>query len=128
MNDTSPDLLAFLREEEARGRNEELVLRAETNLRSYNGDPYGDEEDGRSQVVSRDVAETIDQMQISVLRAFVSGDKFAEFEPLDASDVEGSDDSTEAVHRQFSRKGYQLLHDWFKEGNLATLGFVKTCV
>jgi hypothetical protein len=29
------------------------------------------------------------------------------------------------MHRQFQRKGYALLHDWLKEGNISTLGIVK---
>jgi hypothetical protein len=128
MNDTSPDLLAFLKEEESNSRNEELVARAEVSLKSYNGELYGDEEDGRSQVVTRDVAEVIDQMEVSVLRVFVSGDRVVEFEPIHQEEVQAADDATEAITRQFSVKGYHLLHDWFKEGNLSTLGVVKTCV
>ena len=61
MNDVPPDFLAFLQEEESRSRNDDLLANAETALKSYNGDLYGDEEDGRSQVVSRDVAEVVDQ-------------------------------------------------------------------
>lgn len=126
MIEVDPDLLSFLRDEEGRSRNDDLVMRAETALKSYNGEPYGDEEDGRSQVVTRDVAEVVDQMQISVLRQFVSGDNVVEFEPLSKEDEQGADDATQAIQRQFSRKGYRLLHDWFKEGNLCTLGIVKT--
>lgn len=128
MIDVNPDLLAFLKEEEVRSRNEDLLERAEVSLNSYNGELYGDEEDGRSKVVTRDTAEVIDQMQISVLRVFVSGDRVVEFEPLDEGQEEQADDATEAIHRQFQRHGYQLLHDWFKEGNLSTLGIVKSSV
>jgi len=126
MIDVNPDLLAFLKEEEIRSRNQDLLDRAEVALNSYNGDLYGDEEDGRSKVVTRDVAEVIDHMEVSVLRVFVSGDRVVEFEPLDESQSDAADDATEAIHRQFQRKGYQLLHDWFKEGNISTLGIVKT--
>lgn len=126
MIDINPDLLAFLREEETRSRNEDLLDRAEVCLRAYNGEPYGDEEEGRSQVVTRDVAEVIDHMEVSVLRTFVSGDKVVEFEPDSSEMAQAADDATETIDRQFSRKGYQLLHDWFKEGNISVLGIVKT--
>lgn len=124
----NPDLLAFLKEEEVRSRNEELQIRAETNLRSYKGDFYGDEVDGRSKAVSRDVAEVIDHMEVSVLRTFVSGDRVVEFEPLSQADEQAADDATEVMRRDFSRKGYRLLHDWFKEGNINIVGIAKACV
>lgn len=123
----SPDLLAFLKEEEVRSRNEDLQMRAETNLRSYKGDYYGDEIDGRSKAVARDVAEVIDHMEVSVLRTFVSGDRVVEFEPLSSRDERAADDATEVMRRDFSRKGYRLLHDWFKEGNVSILGIAKAC-
>lgn len=126
--DVNPDLLAFLKEEEVRSRNEELLQRAETNLHSYKGDYYGDEVDGRSKAVARDVAEVVDHMGISVLRTFVSGDRVVEFEPLSSADEQAADDATEVMRRDFQRKGYKLLHDWFKEGNISVLGIVKACV
>ncbi len=127
MIEASPELLAFLKEEEVRSRNEDLLDRAEVNLRSYKGEYYGDEVDGRSKAVSRDVAEVIDHMEVSVLRTFVSGDRVVEFEPLNDADEQAADDATEVMQRDFQRKGYRLLHDWFKEGNLSVLGVVKAC-
>lgn len=120
------DLMAFLETESARSRLEHLQLRAETALKSYNGDYYGDEVDGNSKVVSRDVAETIDYMNVAVLRTFVSGDRVVEFEPDNPQAEQFADDATEVITRQFAHKGYQLLHDWLKEGNINTLGIVKT--
>src|SRR6185437_14080691 len=120
------DLMAFLDEESARSRMETLQLRAETALKSYNGDYYGDEVDGNSKVVSRDVAETIDYMNVAVLRTFVAGDRVVEFEPDNPQAEQFADDATETITRQFAHKGYQLLHDWLKEGNINTLGIVKT--
>lgn len=128
MIEVDPDLLAFLRDEETRARNEDLLDRAEVCLRAYNGEPYGDEEEGRSQVVTRDVAEVSDHMQVSVLRTFVSGDRVVEFEPDGAEQEQHADDATEVIHRQFAKGGYRLLHDWLKEGNNCVLGIVKTCV
>ena len=128
MIEVSAELLAYVKEEEVRSRNEDLLERAETSLNSYNGDYYNDEVDGRSKVVTRDVAEVIDHMNVSVLRTFVSGDRVVEFEPMTKEEEQAADDATEAVQRQFQRKGYQLLHDWLKEGNINTLGIVKTAV
>ncbi len=128
MIEVDPELLAFLQSEEARGRNEDLLERADTALKSYNREPYGDEIEGRSQVVTGDVMEVVDHMNVSVLRTFVSGDRVVEFEPDGEETEQFADDATESISRDFQRKGYQLLHDWLKEGNISTLGIVKASV
>jgi hypothetical protein len=90
---------------------------------------YGDEEEGRSQVVSRDVAETTDYMLTSVLDAFVSSGRVVEFEPSDEGQEDQADDATEAMHYFYRRKsGYRLIHDWAKAGLLEKIGVVKSCV
>lgn len=94
-------------------------------LKAYHGEPYGDEEDGRSQFVTRDVAEVVDYMTVAVLRAFVSGDHVVEFEGHDkAKEV------TAAMHYLFLRKqkGYRLVHDWLKAGLLQKISVLKTAV
>lgn len=129
MTDVDPDFLAFLQSEEARAYDAMLLEEAETALNSYNGHPYGDEEDGRSQVVSRDVAETTDYMLTSVLDAFVASGRVVEFEPNNEGDEDAADDATEALHYIYRRKsGYRLIHDWAKAGLLEKIGVVKSCV
>src|SRR5688572_5373858 len=79
MIEVAPELIAFLREEADRCRDDTLDDERETAIDRYNGRPYGDEEEGRSQVVARDTAETCDYMTISILRTIVSGDRIVEF-------------------------------------------------
>lgn len=85
-------------------------------LRYYEGKPFGDEVDGRSQVVIPEVQETVDYMTASLLRPFVSGDKVVEFEAADEADEEGAEDATNAIHYVFMRRqdGYRVLHDWIQ--------------
>jgi len=122
------DLLAFLRSEEARSLDTSLLAEVETAINSYNGAPYGDEEEGRSQVTARDVAETVDHMTVSMLRTFVAGDRVVELEPNGPDDEQIADDATEALTADMRRNGYRLIHDWIKAGNLEKIGIVKTCV
>lgn len=79
----APELLQFLEQEETRARDNTLDEQRAALLGFYNGEPYGDEEDGRSRLVTRDVAEVIDHMTVAVLRTMVSGDKVVEFEDSD---------------------------------------------
>ena len=62
------DLLAWLQSEEENARDDALNDERAVAIDFYNGKPFGDEEEGRSQIVTRDVAEVIDYMVPSVLR------------------------------------------------------------
>lgn len=124
-----PQFLAFLQSEESRSYDSTLLSEVETAINSYNGALYGDEEDGRSQVVTRDVAETTDYMLTSLLDAFVASGRVVEFEPTDDSEEDQADDATEAMHYIYRRKsGYRTIHDWAKAGLLEKIGVVKSCV
>jgi hypothetical protein len=129
MIDADPQFLAFLQAEESRAYDGTLLSEVEAAINSYNGANYGDEEDGRSQVVARDVAETTDYMLTSVLDVFVSSGRVVEFEPQNEGDEDLCDDATEAMHYIYRRKsGYRLIHDWAKAGLLEKIGVVKCCV
>lgn len=127
--DTPTDFLAFLQSEEARSYDSILLSEVEAALDSYNGRPYGNEEDGRSQVVARDVSETIDYMLTSIMDVFAGSDRIVEFEPTSEGEEDGCDDATEAMHYIYRRKsGYRFIHDWAKAGLSEKVGFVKSCV
>ena len=49
--------------------------------RYYRGEKFGNEIEGRSQVVSRDVAETVDSMMPSLMKVFSSGDEVVRRQP-----------------------------------------------
>lgn len=96
----------------------------------YEAKPFGNEVDGRSQIVLPDVQETIDYMVPSVLRTFVSGDRIVEFEATDEADEAAADEATAAVGYSFMRQqdGYRVLHDWLMCGMLEKYGVTKTTV
>ena len=52
----NPELLVFLEAEADRAHDDTLGEARAALLSFYNGEPYGDEEEGRSQLVTRDVA------------------------------------------------------------------------
>lgn len=117
MIDLNPDLLSFIKTEYDRCRDDTLEEERETAIERYNGEPYGDEEDGYSQVVSRDTAETIDYMVISILRTIVSGERVVEFVHRN---VEAAHEATETIMHLLmdEQDGYRILHDWLKSGLL----------
>ena len=53
----------------------------------YRGEPFGNEEEGRSQVVSRDVRDTVQAILPSLMRMFFGGNNIVEFAPNGPEDV-----------------------------------------
>lgn len=102
----------------------------EASRRYYEARPFGNEVDGRSQIVLPDVQEAVDYMSVSVLRAFVSGDRVVEFEATDEADEEAADEATAAIGYAFMRQqdGYRVLHDWLTCGLLERYGVTKTAM
>lgn len=125
----NPDLLSFLKTEEENAYDGTLIQEVEEAIRSYNGELYGDEEDGRSQVVARDVSEVTDYMLTSIIDVISGSGRIVEFEPTSKEDEDQTDDATEAMHYVYRRKrGYTVIHDWAKAGLLEKIAIVKSCV
>lgn len=128
MIDADPQFLAFLREEEGRAFDGTLLNEVEAAIKSYNGDNYGDEEDGRSQVVARDVSESTDYMLTSILDVMSASGNVIELEPQNEGEEDLCDDATQALHILYRRKnGFRTLHDWAKAGLLEKIAIIKTC-
>jgi len=93
----------------------------------YRGEPYGDEEDGRSQVVSMDVRDTVQAIMPSLMRVFTSSDKTVEFAPRSAEDVPAAMQATEYVNYIFhsDNNGFLELHSAFKDALIRKNGILK---
>lgn len=124
------EFLTWLENEEERAKDEKLNDQRAVAIRFYNGEPFGDEVRGRSQIVTRDVAEVIDYTVPSVLRTMVSGDRIVEFEALDSGFKDVLEEATEAVSQQFMQEqsGWRILHDSLKSGLLEKTGAIKCYV
>ena len=64
----------------------------------YYGDPFGNEVEGRSKVVSTDVYDVIEWMMPSLMRVFSSGDDLGRFDPQGPEDVKAAKQETEYVN------------------------------
>jgi hypothetical protein len=93
----------------------------------YRGEPFGDEEAGRSQVISMDVRDTVQAIMPSLMRVFTSGDKVVEFVPRGPEDVEMAKQATEYVNYVFQKDnpGFMVLHSAFKDALVRKAGIVK---
>ncbi len=106
----------------------ELSEDREGAMNYYLGEPFGNETEGRSSVVSRDVAEVIEWILPSLMRIFASGDKAVEFEPVGPEDEAQAKQETEYCNYVFYKKnpGFLILYSWFKDALLQKNGIVKT--
>jgi hypothetical protein len=96
-------------------------------IKAYNRDPYGNEVEGRSQIVTGEVAEAIDGAIPQLLRIFTQSDDVVRFEPKGPGDEEKSRQATEYCNWVFMSEnpGVTILHDWIKDALIYKNGIIK---
>ena len=105
----------------------ELSSARRKSIEYYMGDKLGTEIDGRSQVVSTDVADTVESMLPNLLRVFTASDKVVTCEPVTAEDVPMADQATAYLNHVFYKEnnGFKLLYNFFKDALIEKNGFLK---
>lgn len=83
--------------------------------------------EGRSQVVSTDVADTVEWMLPSLLKIFTAGDQVVEFVPRRQEDEGAAKQATDFANYVFYRQnpGFQLIYTWFKDALIEKVGVLK---
>jgi hypothetical protein len=96
-------------------------------LTYYNREPYGNEVEGRSSIVTGEVAEVVDGALPQLLRIFTQSDELVRFEPKGPGDEEGAKQATDYCNLVFfhDNDGVILMHNWFKDALLQKNGIVK---
>jgi len=93
----------------------------------YRGDPFGNEVDGRSQVVSRDVRDSVQAVLPSMMRVFFGSEKVVEFVPRNANDLAMSEQATDYVNYIIKQDNdaIGIFYSVFKDALMNKGGFVK---
>lgn len=93
----------------------------------YYGKPYGDEQPGRSSVVSRDVADVVEGCVANVVKPFVGGDEVVRFDPIGPDDEAQAEQETDYVNHIALEKnsGFTWLVSAIKDALLLRTGYVK---
>jgi hypothetical protein len=104
-----------------------LTSQRKKSMEYYMGDKLGTEIDGRSQVVSTDVADTVETILPNLLRIFTASDQVVKCEPVKSEDVPLSDQATNYINYIFNKdnNGFSILYTWFKDALLEKNGIVK---
>ena len=114
--------------EQATGHmNSELSNQREDSMKYYLGEKFGNEIDGRSEIVTTDVRDTVEYIMPSLMRIFTTHNNVAEFEPQGPEDVEMAQQATDYVNYVFNKQnnGFKVLYDVFKDALISKTGIVK---
>jgi hypothetical protein len=97
------------------------------NLRYFNSEPFGNEEDGRSQVVLSEVADVIEGIMPSLCKLFAGGDDVVKFEPRNGEDIPLSEQETEYCNYIATQKNpwFRIFYVWAKDALIQKVGYVK---
>ena len=97
------------------------------SLEYYLGDKLGTEIDGRSQVVSTDVSDTVESILPNLLRVFTASDNVVRCDPVTAEDVPLAEQASAYLNHVFYKEnnGFQLLYNFFKDALIEKNGFLK---
>jgi len=98
-----------------------------TATQYYRGEPFGDEEEGRSQVVSMDVRDTVQAIMPSLMRIFHGSDRTVEYVPQGAEDVASAKQATEYANYIVNRdnNGFLEMHSAFMDALVRKVGILK---
>lgn len=130
MKMTDRELLAQIEEFERRSTNyygTEVSAEMRVAQDYYLGKPIGNEEEGRSQVISSDVWDVVEGMTPAILGPFVASDDVVRFEPVGAEDIETAEQETELINHIVTQQNnvFETLVAWVKQGLLQKNGIVK---
>lgn len=127
-DDTRTPLLTAIEGYEAScTRNGDLADERVQSLNYYLGKPFGNEVEGRSQVVSRDVADTIEWIKPSLMRIFASGDEIVAFNPKGEEDVEAAQQESDFANYVLTQKNnwFRTSYVWFTDALMQKNAYVK---
>jgi len=84
-------------------------------------------QEGRSQAVSTDVADTIEGLMPVLMDVFTGGDEVVRFDPVGPEDVPAAEQETDYVNHVFTQQnpGFLVLYSFIKDALLSKVGVVK---
>ena len=114
-------------EDDAIGYQDEVSAKRIYLLDRYNQELIGDEQEGQSQTIASDVADTIESMLPAFMRIFTKSKNIGVFTADSPAYDEEAKQKTELANWRFMRDndGALILHNMFKDALLQYTGVVK---
>lgn len=100
--------------------NDDLSNERARAIDFYYGRPMGNEVEGRSQVISKDVADTIEWIKPSIVRIFTAGEDVVKFDPIGPEDEESAKQETDYINFIIQQKNdwTNVLYEWVTDALL----------
>tara|TARA_S200002703_G_scaffold1263_1_gene2198 strand:+ start:4176 stop:6149 length:1974 start_codon:yes stop_codon:yes gene_type:complete len=130
MSDRTEEILTALKLEDSEsiGAHEGALADEIEDLNAYyHGKPYGNEVEGRSQLRTREVYETVESIMPYLVKIFFSSEKAVIFDPEDEDDTKAAEQETEYVNWVFYKDnpGFRIGYQWLKDGLMNKVGYVS---
>jgi len=94
--------------------------------RYFDGEVDIGEEEGRSKVVATKVRDTVRAIKPSLMRIFLSNEKFVEYIPRGPEDVQAANTATQYMHYAFNElNGFRILSDAIHDALVKKVGVLK---
>jgi hypothetical protein len=127
---TEDELLSLLEKEERNcisSTSGALAEQRREALQYYYGQPYGNEIEGRSQVVTTEVKDAVEGIMPTLMQIFTASDEIVRFEPQNPDDEAAAQQATDYINYVFSRlnNGFTVLYCLFKDALLQKNGYSK---
>ena len=105
----------------------DITNQRQKSLEYYFGEPFGNEQEGRSQVVSTDVSDVIESILPTLLRTFAASDDVVRCDPVSAEDEEVARQATDYLNYVFNKDndGFVALYTLFKDALIQKNGIAK---
>lgn len=122
-------LVSAIERHESLAEERSVAEDREKALDYYLGNPMGNEVDGRSQVISRDVFDTVEWIKPQIADIFCGGDEVINFAPRGPEDVQAAEQETEFVNYIITQKNnwFNVFYNWQHDALLQKVGYVKAC-
>lgn len=93
----------------------------------YLGEPLGNEQEGRSQIRTREVQDTVEWVLASLMRIFADADNICQFEAVGPEDEDAARQESDAISHVFWKdcRGFTNLYAFIKDGLLSKNGVLK---
>ena len=93
----------------------------------YRGDPFGNEEEGRSHIVMTELRDVVQAITPSLLRIFTASENVVEYMPRTEQTVEIAEQATDYINFIFynDNPGFQTLQNTFKDALVRKTGVIK---
>lgn len=117
---TETEILKIVKQdyESAKEAKKGIDTKIQTWVDEYNGEPYGNESDGHSKVVVKDIKKAVEWFLPNAVEPFVSKNRIVKLAGITADDVQRANIAEKLLNYQFVRNfdRYNFIYDCFKVG------------